>query len=173
MRVKIKKFISHHSSELTSPWKMSHSFQRFVLPHFCFGFCQEVAALPHPRRSIPAVASVPGKGMLRHQGGIGMALQVPKSILNKWNSTDIRWSPMSSWAKIPFYHNSEQSPSRYSLSQDNANPPNSLKRSPACRSLPSLSAQLVLTWEQRGGDQPPSPSVCHVHNAISCKHSSC
>lgn len=154
---------------------MSHIFQRFVLPHFYFSFCQEVAALPHPPRSILAVESVPGKKMMRHQGGIGMVLQVPKSFLNKWISTDVRWSPMSSWAKIPFNPNrvpNEQSPSRYSLSQENANPPNSLRRSPACRSLPSLSEQLVLTWEQKGGDLSPSSNVCHVHNAIACKHSS-
>lgn len=49
VQVKIKEFINHHSSELTYPCKLTHIFQRFVLPHFYFGFCQEV---PHPPRSI-------------------------------------------------------------------------------------------------------------------------
>lgn len=66
---------------------MSHIFQKFVLPHFGFGFCQEVAALPHPPRSIPAVEIVPGKGMLtpiKDWDGP----PVPKYLLNKWISMD-------------------------------------------------------------------------------------
>lgn len=69
-----------------------------------------------------------------------------------------------------FLLQSNASPCIYFFPQGNAYPPNSLKSSPACKSFPSLSEQLFLTREQKGGGgslaRPHMFAICTMLSSV-------